>query len=182
MSRPQGSGCDIGAYEYKTPGPVASLGISSGSGQHTGPGMTFAVPLKVYVLDNAGSPVEEVDVTFSAPASGASGVFANGSASIMVMTDGSGIAGSSLVANDQVGDYVVTAVAAGLPDPVEFALGNSHLFVNSTCGSDAGDCRTPTYRCRTIDGAISKAVAGDVIQVAGGTYTVDSWGEVAGPS
>ncbi len=43
------------------------------------------------------------------------------------------------------------------------------LYV-STTGSDAGNCTAPATACATINGAIGKAVAGDTIKVAAGTY------------
>ena len=41
----------------------------------------------------------------------------------------------------------------------------------STTGDNSNSCSAPASPCLTIDGAIAKAGAGDIIQVAGGTYT-----------
>jgi len=85
-------GCDIGAYEYTTPGTVASISILSGNAQRTAPLLAFANPLQAVALDNLGSPVPNVNVTFAAPASGASGTFANtGTNSTSKLTDASGV-------------------------------------------------------------------------------------------
>ena len=57
---------------------------------------TFTNPLKVLVVDQLGDPVEGVTVTFTAPASGASGVFTDsGTNVITAVTDVSGIATAS---------------------------------------------------------------------------------------
>ncbi len=57
--------------------------------------------------------------------------------------------------------FVVSATAdAGPPNT---------LYV-STTGSDAANCTSPSTACATINGAIGKAVAGDTIKVAAGTY------------
>jgi len=45
------------------------------------------------------------------------------------------------------------------------------IWYVSPTGDDANDCQTSTTPCATIDGAISKASAGDTIYVATGTYT-----------
>ena len=71
----QESACDIGAYEYAVSGAATSMGLVSGSDQRVAPHVAFAVPLKVYVVDSVGSPVAGITVTFTAPASGASGTF-----------------------------------------------------------------------------------------------------------
>src|SRR5713101_7984315 len=41
----------------------------------------------------------------------------------------------------------------------------------SISGNDANSCLIPTSPCLTIGGAITKAVAGDIIKVASGVYT-----------
>ena len=65
--------CDIGAYEYTSPGSAASLSIVSGNNQRSAPTESFVLPIRAAVLDNQGSPVPSVNVTFTAPGSGASG-------------------------------------------------------------------------------------------------------------
>jgi len=163
--------CDIGAYEYTTPGAVVSLFIDSGSEQRIAPLLAFAKPLKVVALDSQGSPVANVNVTFTAPASGVSGIFANtGTNSSSALTDRSGIATTStLTANGQFGTYVVSAAVSNLPS-VYFNLANVAWYV-SPSGNDSNSCSVPASPCLTINGAIAKATAGGMLYVATGTYT-----------
>lgn len=49
------------------------------------------------------------------------------------------------------------------------ALGGQSLYV-STTGNDADDCLSPANPCRTVQGAISKASSGDVVNIAAGVY------------
>jgi len=172
VSRPQGGTCDIGAYEYTPPGPAASLGFAGGSPQHTLPNTAFGAPLAAYVVDSQGSPASGFSVSFSAPASGPSGTFADtGDNSDTAITDAGGVAVSStFTANVELGSYNVTAIAAGLPGSVDFALTNLAWFVTNT-GSDANSCTSPAAPCLTINGAIDKADSGDTIFISIGTYT-----------
>lgn len=55
------------------------------------------------------------------------------------------------------------------------ALGNLYVLPGS---SPINDCRSPLTPCRTINGALSKAVSGDTIFIAAGTYTVTTGDEV----
>ncbi len=73
----------------------------------------FAVPFSVRVTDPYGGPSIGVPVTFSAPASGPSGVFsATGTATQIVNTDQSGNAvTSAFISNAIAGGYTVTASA-----------------------------------------------------------------------
>ena len=115
--------CDIGAYEYTTPGSAVSLSVESGSGQLTETTLVFPKPLQAAALDSQGSPVTGVTIDFAAPASGASGTFAyTGTNTTLVDTDAGGIATTSIfTANDQVGAYAVSASAPGLGS-VDFNL------------------------------------------------------------
>ena len=163
--------CDIGAYEYTNPGSAASIFIVSGSGQRTAPGFAFSKPLKAVVLDSQGNPVPSVNVTFTAPASGVSGIFASSNTNTAsVLTDGGGVATTSaFTANNLLGAYSIAGSSLGLTT-VNFNLENVAWYV-ATTGSDANTCTSVASPCLTIDGAISKATAGDTILVAGGTYT-----------
>src|SRR5260370_841361 len=85
----------------------------------------FANALAVSVKDAGNHPVSGVNVTFTAPGSGASGVFSNSTATIIVATNGSGVASAPFTANATAGGpYTVTAAAAGLTT-VNFALTNT---------------------------------------------------------
>jgi hypothetical protein len=87
----------------------------------------FANALAVTVMDAGGLPVSGVNVTFTAPGSGASGVFSNSTTTIVVATNASGVAAAPFTANATAGGpYTVTAAATGVTT-VNFSLTNMGL-------------------------------------------------------
>ena len=166
--------CDIGAYEYTTPGPAAALSAFGGSPQRTPPFSTYGVPLQALVLDAIGTPVGDVVVTFRAPASGASGTFADtGTHTTTAATFETGIAAAaSFTANGIRESYSVTATVGGLASAATFLLTNTGWYV-SPSGSDGSDCQTPATPCATINGVLGKPgfSAADTVLVASGAYT-----------
>jgi hypothetical protein len=85
----------------------------------------FANALAVTVRDAGSNPVPGVNVTFTAPGSGASGLFSNSSTTITVATNASGVAAAPFTANAIAGGpYLVTAAASGLTT-VNFSLTNT---------------------------------------------------------
>jgi hypothetical protein len=107
-----------------TSGPAASIAATSGSFQDTPASDTFGAPLVATVLDANGYPVTGASVTFMAPASGASGTFANGTATETDTTNASGQAiSSTFTANATSGAYTVTA-SVGVLAPADFSLDN----------------------------------------------------------
>jgi hypothetical protein len=96
-----------------TAAPVLVVNAANGSLQTALVGTTFTLPLSA-VVDQNGSPVSGVTVTFTAPSSGASGTFAGGALTDEVATDSNGIATSSaFTANSVAGQYQVTASISG---------------------------------------------------------------------
>jgi hypothetical protein len=164
--------CDIGAYEYTTPGPAASAVALSGTPQHAQPGRLFPQRMEAAVLDSNGSPVNGVQVAFVAPASGASGTFSDtGTSTTTTATDESGVATApEFIANMSMGNYQVSATANGVATPARFSLSNISWYVAPT-GSDANTCASPAAPCRTIGAAIAKALPGDMLYAATGLYT-----------
>ena len=78
----------------------------------------FGLPMVATVTTN-GSPTSGVAVTFTAPATGASGTFAGGVDT--AITDSNGIATSpTFKANGFVGSYTVTASSSGITAPASF--------------------------------------------------------------
>src|SRR5215207_907350 len=172
VARPQGGTCDMGAYEYVSPGSANAFGISSGTPQETAPRTSFPSQFAVYVTDATGNPVSGATVTFTAPSSGASGTFSSsGTRTASLLTDQAGLAiASSFTANSQQGTYNVNAAVTGLVGSVSFVLANAAWYVAST-GSDINPCNVSASPCATINKAIEKASDGDTILVAAGTYT-----------
>jgi hypothetical protein len=108
-----------------TAGAAATIIATSGSSQSATVSTAFAAPLVATVEDSGSNPVSGVVVTFTAPASGASGTFAGGANT--ATTNSSGVATSAVfTANATVGGpYIVTAKAAGVAATVTYNLTNT---------------------------------------------------------
>src|SRR2546421_646987 len=114
----------------------------------------LANALAVTVKDAGSNPVSGVNVTFTAPGAGASGVFSNSTATITVATDASGVASTPFTANATAGGpYTVTAAATGLT-PVNFSLTNT-VGAATTMTANAGT----TPQSATISTAFANALA-----------------------
>jgi len=109
-----------------TAGVAASMTANAGTTPQSATINTaFANPLAVTVRDASNNPVAGVNVTFTAPGSGASGLFTNSTTTIVVATNAAGVASAPFTANATAGGpYTVTAAAAGLPT-VNFSLSNT---------------------------------------------------------
>jgi subtilisin-like proprotein convertase family protein len=103
-----------------------------GSGQSTGIATNFATPLKALVKDASGNALAGASVTFTAPASGASGTFAGGSRTYTGTTDASGIVtATAFTANTTAGSYTVTATTSVSSLVANFNLTNTAGNPNS---------------------------------------------------
>jgi hypothetical protein len=92
--------------------------------QSAAAGTAFANALAVTVRDASSNPVSGVNITFTAPGSGPSGTFGNGTTTITLATNASGIASAPFTANGLAGGpYMVTATSAGLTT-LNFSLTN----------------------------------------------------------
>jgi hypothetical protein len=71
--------------------------VFGGAPQYAPPLFDFLVPLQALVVDSLGSPITDTTVTFSAPASGPSGAFADSAVyTTTAVTDESGIATAAM--------------------------------------------------------------------------------------
>ena len=103
-------------------------------------GSDFSSPLQVKATERNGQGVGGVEVTFSAPISGASGTFADGSVLFSTVTSGDGLATSSrFTANLLPGIFQVMAAGAGVPGQIEFELTNDPALVPACPGDINGD-------------------------------------------
>ncbi|HEX3745090.1 MAG TPA: SBBP repeat-containing protein, partial [Bryobacteraceae bacterium] len=103
----------------------AAVSASAGTPQSAQIGTQFANRMQALVLDSFSNPVANVAVTFAAPTTGASGTFAGGGASFTGTTNASGVVmAPAFTANTIAAGYVVTASAAGVAGPADFALAN----------------------------------------------------------
>ena len=109
-----------------TTGSATSMTANAGTTPQSATVSTaFANPLAVTVKDAGSNPVAGVNVTFTAPGSGASGLFSNSTTSIVVATNAAGVASAPFTANATSGvAYMVTAAASGLTT-VNFSLTNT---------------------------------------------------------
>jgi protocatechuate 3,4-dioxygenase beta subunit len=107
-------------------GKPATINAGIAAAESTQAGKRFVIALAVTVTDGFGNKVPGALVTFTAPASGASGSFATRSHphAISVRTDAGGVAvAPAFTANSQPGGYVVIASVAHGPRTA-FALVN----------------------------------------------------------
>jgi Galactose oxidase, central domain len=111
------------SFNVSTASKPGSIMASGGTPQSTPVSTAFANPLVVTVQDSKGNPVSAVTVTFTAPASGASGTFAGGVNT--AITNSSGVATSTLFsANATAGTYTVSASVGGVSRTARFTLTN----------------------------------------------------------
>jgi hypothetical protein len=134
VSRPQGSTCDIGAFEAH----VFSLTISGGDSQSALINTAFAQPLALSVGGTNGDPVNGGVITFSVPASGASASLSSSSVTIS-----GGAVSVNATANGTTGSYIVSADAAGVTTAASFHLTNS-AGATPTSTSTRTPTKTPT--------------------------------------
>ena len=111
--------------ETNAAGSPASVSTVAGSGQSATVATAFTSALTAQVSDQYGNSVSGATVTFTAPATGATGSFANATNSTTAITASNGQAtSSSLTANTNAGSYTVTA-ATGTATPASFSLTNN---------------------------------------------------------
>ncbi len=105
----------------------------------------FPTNLRVRVTDGNYNPLAGVDVTFTAPATGASGTFANGMTTVVVTSDADGYATApTFTANGSTGDYQVTATTQNANGSATFNLTNiapMTFTVSNTNDGGAGSLR-----------------------------------------
>ncbi len=131
-------------------GAPATVAATAGGGQSVAPGSVFGAPLEATVRDAFNNPVPSASVTFTAPASGASCRFGNGTTSQVVATDAAGKATATVTSNAVAGAYAVTAAVSGTPG-ADFALTNESAldawrfagFGTYENTSSSGDHATP---------------------------------------
>jgi hypothetical protein len=105
--------------------PPPTIVATGGTPQSTAVSTAFSTDLQATATDGFGNLLAAVDVTFTAPASGASALFSNATNTITVPTDGSGLATASVSANATAGAYTVTAAMTGAIAAAEFSLTNT---------------------------------------------------------
>ncbi len=133
----------LSAAALSVVGASGSIVATAGTPQSAAINTAFATALKATVRDASNAPVSGVLVTFTVPASGASGRF-SGLASVAVVTDSSGVATApAFTANGTTGIYAVMASTAGVATPATFSLTNTAASGGGS-GSLAGAVTTST--------------------------------------
>jgi hypothetical protein len=165
-------------------GPAASIVATTGSGQSATINNSFAISLQATVKDVGGNAVSGATVTFTAPGSGASGIFAGGTSTTTATTNAQGVAAApAFTANSTAGSYTVTATAAGISAPASFVLTNlagPAASITATAGSGQNatiDTGFQTALQATVKDASGNAVSGVTVTFtapasgASGTFT-----------
>ncbi len=115
-----------------TTGTPASVTATAGTPQSAVINTAFGTLLAATVKDSGGNLLSGVSVVFTAPGTGASGTFANGTATTTATTNSSGVArASTFTANGTAGPYTVTAMVAGVPTPATYSLANTTVTVGA---------------------------------------------------
>jgi adhesin/invasin len=146
-------------------GAAATIVAASGTPQNTGISTPFAAPLVAAVLDSASNPVAGAVVTFQAPTTGATGTFANGTATEIDTTNASGLATSTTFTANSVtgGPYSVIATTPGVQNSAAFSLTNraaANTYVFYLSGEESSGTFYALAGAVEIDGT-GKVLAGE---------------------
>jgi hypothetical protein len=149
-----------------------TITATGGTPQSAAVNTAFATQLQATVKDASNNPISGVTVTFTAPASGASGTFAGGVNT--AVTNASGVATSAVfTANGTAGGpYNVTATATGVATPASFSLTNvasPPASITATAGtpqSAAVNTAFATNLQATVKDASSNPVSGVTVTFA----------------
>jgi hypothetical protein len=134
----------VNLYLTNTSAAQLSLSVNNGSLQSANTGTAFATAMQVRVANN-GTGVQGVTVTFTAPSSGASGTFVNGTATENDVTDSNGLAtASTFTANSVVGQYQVTASISGGASGLLYLTNTAGAGVPSVVQAEGGTPQTTT--------------------------------------
>ena len=149
--------------------PAETVAATSGSTQSALVNTAFAAPL-VATVTMGGQPVSGAFVIFTAPSSGASGTFANGTNTESDTTNASGVATSTtFTANGTSGADTVTASVAGVTATTSFSLTNNsepaasttYVFYLSGLEAVNEDRGAPNYYA--LAGSLTIDANGDVL-------------------
>jgi hypothetical protein len=149
-------------------GPPASIVATAGTPQSATVNTAFPTNLAVTVTDIDGNPVSGATVTFTAPASGASGSFAGGVNTAKTNAQGVATAGV-FTANTVAGSYTVTAKVGAVTTNPGFALTNqagAAAAITATAGtpqSAAIHTAFATNLAATVTDAFGNAVSGATV-------------------
>jgi hypothetical protein len=105
-----------------TVAPPASIVVTAGNNQTVTPYASLPVTLQATVKDTNGFGVANATVVFTAPSTGATGTFANGTATTTVTSATGGVATATLfTAGGTTGTFTITATTTGVTTPANFS-------------------------------------------------------------
>jgi hypothetical protein len=170
-----------------TTGAPAAIIASGGNAQHANVTSAFAQPLSVTVLDIGQNPVSGAVVVFMAPATGASGIFADTQTnSTTATTNAAGVATSTIfTANSIAGADTVTAMVGGISTPASFNLINgagAALSITATGGTPQSTAVSTAFSVpltATVVDQYSNPVSGAVVTFAAPSATGTASGTFA---
>ncbi|HEV7427102.1 MAG TPA: lamin tail domain-containing protein, partial [Thermoanaerobaculia bacterium] len=145
---------------------TASISATAGTPQSATVGTAFGQQLQATVRDSGNAPISGAGVTFTAPPSGSSGTFSNGTTTASVITDGSGIAVSPVfTANATAGSYSVTAANGAFT--TTFSLTNlaqsaTHFSVSAPANVTSGVAFNVTVTALNASNATVAGYSGTV--------------------
>jgi len=145
---------------------AASILATSGTPQTTDVNTAFGLQFQATVRDAGSTPIAGAGVTFTAPSAGASGTFTNGTTSMNVATNASGVATSTVfTANGVAGPYNVVASTNTLT--ANFSLTNydpsaTHFDVSAPSNVTVGVAFNVTVTARDSSNATATGYAGTV--------------------
>jgi len=178
---------------------IVTITATSGSDQTMLIRAAFSAPLVATVMTN-GKPTIGTTVTFTAPGTGASAVFADGKNTDTETTDMNGVATSTAVtANTAGGSYMVTATVSGATAPASFSLTNTAatFYSFNLNGLEVVNETKTGYNYYALAGSVAVDAKGNVVAgeqdyndgngylspqpsgdaISGGTLTVDATGQ-----
>jgi len=157
------TGCSSSSSSTSSPNVIAA---TSGSTQSANLTIAFSKPL-VATVTKGGSPVPGVSVVFTAPASGASAVFTNGTATITATTGSDGTASATVTANAIAGSYSITATAPATTTTstsATFSLQNTgSIYSFNLNGLEATNVNTGIANYYALAGSVVLDANGNVV-------------------
>jgi hypothetical protein len=157
-------------------GAAAIIAASSGSPQYATIGTAFLKTLQATVTDNFSNPISGATVVFTAvPAAGASGTFADGTATDTETTDATGLAVSTtFTANSVVGCYTATATTSGVSSPASFGLNGLNNVVPAVApvgGTTPQSATVNTGFATDLQASVTANACGTTVPLTGVTVT-----------
>jgi hypothetical protein len=155
-------------------GSPTSLTATAGSAQSSAGTAAFATPLQVTVKDASGNLVSNVTVTFTAPSTGASGTFANGTATTTATTSSGVATASTFTANSTAGSYAITATVTGISGSISFNLTNTPPPASILATTGSTQSATISTAFTTALEATVKDASGNLVPNVTVTFTAPS--------